>query len=251
VLIIPAIDLKDGRCVRLKQGDMSTATVFSDDPVAMAKHWAAEGARRLHIVDLNGAIAGRPKNEKVIRDVIAALGGQVPIQLGGGIRDLDAIESYLDAGVTYVVIGTAAVKNPGFLSDACYAFPGHVIAGLDAKDGKVAVEGWSKMTGHDVVDLAKKFEEYGVEALIYTDIGRDGMLTGINIDATLKLAQAIKTPIIASGGLNSLKDVQAVCSQLAPEGIIGAIAGRALYEGKLDLKMKKAQAAADKGLAKD
>ena len=248
MLIIPAIDLKDGRCVRLKQGDMSTATVFSDDPVAMAKHWAAEGARRLHIVDLNGAIAGRPKNEKVIRDVIAALGGQVPIQLGGGIRDLDAIESYLDAGVTYVVIGTAAVKNPGFLSDACYAFPGHVIAGLDAKDGKVAVEGWSKMTGHDVVDLAKKFEEYGVEPLIYTDIGRDGMLTGVNIDATLKLAQAIKTPIIASGGLNSLEDVQAVCS-LVPEGIIGAIAGRALYEGKLDLK--KAQAAADKALAKD
>ena len=249
MLIIPAIDLKDGRCVRLKQGDMSTATVFSDDPVAMARHWAAEGARRLHIVDLNGAIAGRPKNEKVIRDMIAAVGGQVPIQLGGGIRDLDAIESYLDAGVTFVVIGTAAVKNPGFLSDACYAFPGHVIAGLDAKDGKVAVEGWSKMTGHDVVDLAKKFEEYGVEALIYTDIGRDGMMTGVNIDATLKLAQAIKTPTIASGGLNSLKDVQAVCSQLAPEGIIGAIAGRALYEGKLDLK--KAQATADKALAKD
>ena len=249
MLIIPAIDLKDGRCVRLKQGDMSTATVFSDDPVAMARHWAAEGARRLHIVDLNGAIAGRPKNEKVIRDMIVAVGEQVPIQLGGGIRDLDAIESYLDAGVSFVVIGTAAVKNPGFLSDACYAFPGHVIAGLDAKDGKVAVEGWSKMTGHDVVDLAKKFEEYGVEALIYTDIGRDGMMTGVNIDATLKLAQAIKTPIIASGGLNSLKDVQAVCSQLAPEGIIGAIAGRALYEGKLDLK--KAQATADKALAKD
>src|SRR2546428_1833550 len=173
---------------------MSSATVFSDDPVAMARHWAAEGARRLHIVDLNGAIAGRPKNEKVIRDMIAAVGGQVPIQLGGGIRDLDAIESYLDAGVTFVVIGTAAVKNPGFLSDACYAFPGHVIAGLDAKDGKVAVEGWSKMTGHDLVDLAKKIEEDGVEALIYTDIRRDGMKTGINTAATLKLAQAIKTP---------------------------------------------------------
>src|SRR5206468_3241066 len=178
---------------------MSTATVFSDDPVAMARHWAAEGARRLHIVDLNGAIAGRPKNEKVIRDMIVAVGEQVPIQLGGGIRDLDAIESYLDAGVSFVVIGTAAVKNPGFLSDACYAFPGHVIAGLDAKDGKVAVEGWSKMTGHDVVDLAKKFEEYGVEAIIYTDIGRDGMMSGVNIEATLKLAQALKTPIIASG----------------------------------------------------
>jgi phosphoribosylformimino-5-aminoimidazole carboxamide ribotide isomerase len=248
VLIIPAIDLKDGRCVRLKQGDMSTATVFSDDPVAMAKHWAAQGAKRLHIVDLNGAIAGRPKNEKVIRDVIAAVGEKMAIQLGGGIRDLDAIESYIDAGVTYVVVGTAAVKNPGFLSDACYAFPGHVIAGLDAKDGKVAVEGWSKMTGHDVVDLAKKFEEYGVEAIIYTDIGRDGMMTGINIEATLKLAQALKTPIIASGGLNSVKDVETICATLVPEGIIGAIAGRALYEGKLDLKA--AQAAADKALGK-
>src|SRR6059058_3472268 len=227
---------------------MSTAKVFSDDPVAMAKHWTAQGAKRLHIVDLNGAIAGRPKNEKVIRAMIGAVGDQVPIQLGGGIRDLDAIESYLDAGVSFVVIGTAAVKNPGFLSDACYAFPGHVIAGLDAKDGKVAVEGWSKMTGHDVVDLAKKYEEYGIEALVYTDIGRDGMMTGINIDATLRLAQATKTPIIASGGLNSVEDIQTVCSKLVPEGIIGAIAGRALYEGKLELK--SAQAAADKAVGK-
>jgi len=290
VLIIPAIDLKDGRCVRLKQGDMASATVFSDDPVAMAKHWLAQGAKRLHIVDLNGAIAGKPKNEKVIRDIIKAVGEQLPIQIGGGIRDLDTIESYIDAGVhwvvigtaavknpgflsdacyafpghiiagldaiesylharvTYVVIGTAAVKNPGFLSDACYAFPGHVIAGLDAKDGKVAVEGWSKLTGHDVLDLAKKYEEYGIEALIYTDIGRDGMMSGINIDATFKLAQNLKTPIIASGGLNSIDDVQAVCQKLVPEGIIGAIAGRALYEGKLDLK--KAQAAADQATKK-
>ena len=227
---------------------MKTATVFSDDPVAMARHWAAQGARRLHIVDLNGAIAGRPKNEKVIREMIAAVGDKVPIQLGGGIRDLDAIEAYIDAGVTYVIIGTAAVKNPGFLSDACYAFPGHVIAGLDAKDGKVAVEGWSKMTGHDVIDLAKKFEEYGVESIIYTDIGRDGMMSGINIEATFKLAQALKTPIIASGGLNSIKDIEAICAKLVPEGIIGAIAGRALYEGKIELKA--AQAAADKATGK-
>jgi phosphoribosylformimino-5-aminoimidazole carboxamide ribotide isomerase len=248
VLIIPAIDLKDGRCVRLKQGDMASATVFSEDPVAMARHWLAQGAKRLHIVDLNGAVAGRPKNEKVIRDIIKAVGEQLPIQLGGGIRDLDTIESYMDAGVSWVVIGTAAVKNPGFLSDACYAFPGHIIAGLDAKDGKVAVEGWSKLTGHDVIDLAKKFEEYGVEALIYTDIGRDGMMGGVNIDATLKLAQSIKTPIIASGGLNGVQDVEAICKTLVPEGIIGTIAGRALYEGKLDLK--KAQAAADKALGK-
>ena len=234
--------------MRLQQGRMETATVFSDNPVQMAKHWAAQGARRLHIVDLNGAVAGRPKNEKVIRDMIAAVGEQVPIQVGGGIRDLDTIESYLDAGVTFIVIGTAAVKNPGFLSDACYAFPGHIIAGLDAKDGKVAVEGWSKLTGHDVVDLAKKYEEYGIEALIYTDIGRDGMMSGVNIDATLRLAQATKTPIIASGGLNSVEDIQTVCSKLVPEGIIGAIAGRALYEGKLELK--SAQAAADKALVK-
>jgi len=227
---------------------MDTATVFSDNPVQMAKHWASQGARRLHIVDLNGAVAGRPKNEKVIREMIAAVGEQVPIQVGGGIRDLDTIESYLDAGVTYIVIGTAAVKNPGFLSDACYAFPGHIIAGLDAKEGKVAVEGWSKLTGHDVVDLAKKYEEYGIEAIIYTDIGRDGMLSGVNIEATFRLAQATKTPVIASGGLNSVDDVQAVCVKLVPEGVIGAIAGRALYEGKLDLK--KAQAAADQATKK-
>jgi phosphoribosylformimino-5-aminoimidazole carboxamide ribotide isomerase len=248
VLIIPGIDLKDGRCVRLKQGDMASATIFSEDPVATARHWAAQGARRLHVVDLNGAIAGRPKNDKVIRDMIRAVGESMPIQIGGGIRDLDTIESYIDAGVTYVIIGTAAVKNPGFLSDASYAFPGHIIAGLDAKDGKVAVEGWSKMTGHDVVDLARKYEEYGVEALVYTDIGRDGMMTGVNIEATLKLAQAIKIPVIASGGLNSLQDVQAVCEKLVPEGVIGAITGRALYEGKIDFK--QAQAAADKAVGK-
>jgi phosphoribosylformimino-5-aminoimidazole carboxamide ribotide isomerase len=248
VLIIPAIDLKDGRCVRLQQGDMKKVTVFGDDPVAMAKHWAAQGARRLHIVDLNGAVAGRPKNEKVIRDVIKAVGETTPIELGGGIRDLDTIESYLDAGVAFVVIGTAAVKNPGFLSDAAYAFPGHIIAGLDAKDGKVAVEGWSKLTGHDVVDLARKYEDYGVEALVYTDIGRDGMMTGVNIEATLRLAQAIKIPLIASGGLNSIKDVEAVCQTLVPEGVIGAITGRALYEGRIDFK--QAQAAADKAVGK-
>ncbi len=247
MLIIPAIDLKDGHCVRLQQGEMDSATIFSDDPVAMARNWAAQGARRLHIVDLNGAVAGKPKNEKVIRDMISAVGDTLPIQLGGGIRDLDTIESYIDAGVAYVIIGTAAVKSPGFLHDACYAFPGHIIVGLDAKDGKVAVEGWSKMTGHDVIDLGKKFEDYGAEALVYTDIGRDGMLTGVNIEATLKLAQSVRIPIIASGGLGSIEDVEAVC-KLAPEGIVGAIAGRALYEGKLDFK--SAQAAADKAAGK-
>ena len=241
MLIIPAIDLKDGRCVRLKQGDMSTATVFSDDPVAMARHWAAQGAKRLHIVDLNGAIAGRPKNEKVIRAMIAAVGDQVPIQLGGGIRDLDAIESYLDAGVTYVIIGTAAVKNPGFLHDACGAFPGHIIVGLDAKDGKVAVDGWSKLTGHDVVDLAKKFEDYGVESVIYTDIGRDGMLSGVNVEATVRLARALRIPVIASGGITDLRDIEALCA-VEDEGIIGAITGRAIYEGTLDFAAAQARA---------
>jgi phosphoribosylformimino-5-aminoimidazole carboxamide ribotide isomerase len=246
MLIIPAIDLKDGRCVRLQQGRMDTATVFSEDPVSMARHWSAQGARRLHIVDLNGAIAGRPKNEKTIREIIHAVGETTPIEIGGGIRDLDTIESYLDAGVGYVIVGTAAVKNPGLLHDACYAFPGHIIAGLDAKDGKVAVEGWSKMTGHDVVDLAKKFEDYGVEALIYTDIGRDGMMSGVNVDATLRLAKAIKIPLIASGGLAGLEDVQNICATLVPEGVIGVIAGRSLYEGKVDFK--QLQAAADKAI---
>ena len=243
MVIIPAIDVKDGRCVRLKQGDMQDATVYSEDPIAMAKHWLAQGARRLHVVDLNGAAAGRPKHEAMIRDIVKALDGKVPVQLGGGIRDLDTIEKYLDYGVAYVIIGTAAVKNPGFLSDACTAFSGHVLVALDARDGKVAVEGWSKLTGHDVVDLAKKFEDYGVEAIIYTDIGRDGMLTGVNVDATVRLARELRTPVIASGGLASLNEVQALCA-IESEGIVGVITGRALYQGTLDLK--QAQAEADK-----
>jgi phosphoribosylformimino-5-aminoimidazole carboxamide ribotide isomerase len=243
MLIIPAIDIKDGHCVRLKQGRMDDVTVFSEDPVGMARHWQAQGARRLHLVDLNGAAAGKPKNEAVIRAIVQGLGGTLPVQLGGGIRDLDTIEHYLDIGVTYIIIGTAAVKNPGFLQDASTAFAGHIIVALDAKDGKVAVEGWSKMTGHDVVDLAKKFQDYGVEAVIYTDIGRDGMLTGVNVDATLKLARELRVPVIASGGLTSLDDVTALC-KLESEGISGVITGRAIYQGTLDFK--KAQEAADK-----
>src|SRR5438093_6117982 len=235
MLIIPALDIKDGHCVRLKQGKMKDATVFSEDPVGMAQHWKAEGARRLHLVDLNGAAAGKPKNEGVIRAILQALGDSPPVQLGGGIRDLDTIEHYLDLGVGYIIIGTAAVKNPGFLQDACTAFSGHIIVALDAKDGKVAVEGWSKMTGHDVVDLAKKFQDYGVEAIVYTDIGRDGMLTGVNVEATVRLARELKTPVIASGGIASLQDIHHLVPY-AGEGIIGAIAGRALYEGKLDFR---------------
>ncbi len=243
MVIIPAIDIKDGRCVRLKQGDMKDETVFSEDPVGVARHWLAQGARRLHVVDLNGAVAGKPKNETVIREIVRAVGDEIPIQLGGGIRDLDTVEGYIDAGVTYVVIGTAAVKHPGFLQDACAAFAGHVIAGLDAKDGKVAIEGWSKMTRHDVVDLARKFEEYGAESIIYTDIGRDGMLTGVNVDATVRLARELRIPVIASGGLTNLADVKALC-KVAEEGIMGVITGRAIYQGELDFK--KAQAEADK-----
>ena len=241
MLLIPAIDLKDGHCVRLKQGDLNDATVFSDDPAAMAKHWVAQGARRLHLVDLNGAVAGRPKNEAVIKAIVDAVGGSIPVQLGGGIRDLDTIERYLDDGIAYIIIGTAAVKNPGFLHDACGAFPGQIIVGLDAREGKVATDGWSKLTGHEVIDLAKKFEGYGVEAIIYTDIGRDGMLSGINIDATLKLAQAVSVPVIASGGLSSLADVQALCD-IEDEGVEGVICGRAIYSGDLDFKKAQQQA---------
>ena len=233
MLIIPAIDLKDGKCVRLKQGDMKDATVFSDDPTATAREWLAKGARRLHVIDLNGAAAGRPKNENAIKSIAAAVGGEIPIQLGGGIRDLDTIERYLDHGVSYVIIGTAAVKTPGFLHDACTAFGGHVMVALDAKDGKVAVDGWSKMTGHDVVDLAKKFQDYGVEAVIYTDIGRDGMLTGVNIEATVALARHLSVPVIASGGITNLDDVKALCA-VESEGITAAITGRAVYQGTLD-----------------
>jgi phosphoribosylformimino-5-aminoimidazole carboxamide ribotide isomerase len=241
MVIIPAIDVKDGRCVRLKQGDMSTATVYSDDPVATAKHWLAQGARRLHVVDLNGAAAGRPKNEGVIRNIVKAVGDSMPVQLGGGIRDLDTIEKYLDDGVSYIVIGTAAVKNPGFLHDACTAFGGHIIVALDAKDGRVAVEGWSKLTGHDVIDLALKFEEYGVEAVLYTDIGRDGMLTGVNVEATVKLARELRVPVIASGGLTGLADVEQLCA-IESEGIMGVITGRALYQGTVDFRAAQARA---------
>ena len=242
MLIIPAIDLKDGHCVRLKQGMMEDSTVFSEDPAATALHWLAQGARRIHLVDLNGAFAGKPKNEAAVRSIIAAVGSDVPVQLGGGIRDLETIERYLDLGVTYIIVGTAAVKVPGFLHEACDAFPGHIMVGLDAKGGKVAVNGWSKLTGHDVGDLAHRFEGYGVEAIIYTDIGRDGMLSGVNIEATVELARPLHVPVIASGGITNLDDVRALCA-VQDEGITGAITGRAIYEGTLELG--PAQALAD------
>lgn len=233
MLLIPAIDLKDGHCVRLIQGDMDQSTTFGEDPAAMAAKWLDAGARRLHLVDLNGAFAGQPKNLSAIKSILKEVNGEIPLQLGGGIRDLDTIERYIDLGIEYLIIGTAAVKNPGFLQDACSAFPGHIIVGLDAKDGKVAIDGWSKLTGQDVIETAKRFEGWGVESIIYTDIGRDGMLTGINIDATVKLAQSLKIPVIASGGLAGMADIEALC-KVQDEGVEGVICGRAIYTGDLD-----------------
>ncbi|QIL81486.1 1-(5-phosphoribosyl)-5-[(5-phosphoribosylamino)methylideneamino]imidazole-4-carboxamide isomerase [Diaphorobacter sp. HDW4A] len=233
MLLIPAIDLKDGHCVRLKQGDMDQSTIFGEDPAAIARRWADAGARRLHLVDLNGAFAGQPKNMGAIKAILKEVGSEIPVQLGGGIRDLDTIETFIDAGMRYIIIGTAAVKNPGFLKDACSTFGGHIIVGLDAKDGKVATDGWSKLTGHEVVDLAKKYQDWGVESIIYTDIGRDGMLSGINIDATVKLAQALTIPVIASGGLAGMADIEQLCA-VEREGVEGVICGRAIYSGDLD-----------------
>ena len=221
---------------------MDQATVFSEDPAEMALHWLQQGARRLHLVDLNGAFAGKPKNESAVKAIIKMVQqyaedndiDEIPIQLGGGIRDLDTIDRYLNNGLSYIIIGTAAVKSPGFLHDACSAFPGQVIVGLDAKDGKVATDGWSKLSGHEVIDLAKKFEGYGVESIVYTDIGRDGMMGGVNIEATVRLAQAVSIPIIASGGVHNLADVEALCA-VQDEGIEAVICGRSIYEGTLDL----------------
>jgi len=235
MLIIPAIDLKDGKCVRLKQGLMEESTIFSENPGEIAKQWTDLGARRLHLVDLNGAFAGKPVNEAAIKSIVKEVNGEIPIQLGGGIRNLDTVEKYLNNGVDYIIIGTAAVKNPGFLHEACYAFPGQIIVGLDAKEGEVAIDGWAKLTGHNVIELAKKFEGYGVEAIIYTDIGRDGMLNGLNIEATEKLAEALTIPVIASGGVTNLEDIKNLCS-IAYSGVSGAITGRAIYEGTLDFK---------------
>lgn len=242
MLIIPAIDLKDGKCVRLRQGRMDDETVFSDDPVAMAGKWVEAGARRLHIVDLNGAFEGKPVNGEVIK-AIATTYPDLPIQVGGGIRDEETIEAYIEAGVQYVILGTRAVNAPHFVSDVCVEFPNHIIVGLDAKDGKVAIDGWSKLSGHDVIDMAKHFQSDGVEAIIYTDIGRDGMMTGVNIEATVKLASEITIPVVASGGITSMDDIRKLC-EVADEGIMGAITGRAIYEGTLDFS--EAQKLADK-----
>ena len=233
MLLIPAIDLKDGQCVRLRQGDMSDDTVFSDDPVAMAGRWVEAGTRRLHIVDLNGAFAGKPQNAGVIHEIASSY-PDIEIQIGGGIRDEETIVAYLDAGVHHVIIGTKAVTDPHFINEVCVEFPNRIIVGLDAKDGKVAVDGWSKVSRHDVIDMAQRFEDDGVEAIIYTDISRDGMMQGVNIEATVKLAQSVRIPVIASGGITTMDDIKAL-NEVADEGIIGAITGRAIYEGTIDL----------------
>lgn len=238
MLIIPAIDLKDGKCVRLRQGRMDDSTVFSEDPVEVAGRWVEAGARRLHLVDLNGAFAGEPVNGEIVQ-AIAAKYPSLPIQIGGGIRSIETIEAYLKAGVEYVIIGTKAVKEPAFVTEVCRLFPGHIIVGLDAKDGLVATDGWAEVSSVQATDLAKQFENDGVSAIVYTDIARDGMMQGVNIDATVRLAQASTIPVIASGGVTNMDDIKGL-SAVASKGILGAITGRAIYEGTLDVKEAQA-----------
>ena len=234
MLLIPAIDIKDGKCVRLRQGRMEDATVYGEDPVEIAGRWVDAGARRLHIIDLNGAVSGRPGNADIIHNIADSY-RDITLQVGGGIRDEDTIQTYLDAGVEFVIIGTRAVTTPHFVSDVCLEFPGHIIVGLDAKDGKLATEGWSKLSHHDANDMAQRFEEEGVTSIIFTDISRDGMMTKINIESTVELCKHITIPVIASGGISNLEDIEALC-KVAHEGIEGAITGRAIYEGTLDFR---------------
>jgi len=232
MLLIPAIDIKDGKCVRLRQGRMDDAKVYSNDPTDIADRWVEQGARRLHIVDLNGAVTGKPVNADIVHSIVEKHPG-IPIQVGGGIRNEDTIQTYLDAGVTYVIIGTRAVTTPHFVSDVCLEFPSHIIVGLDARNGKLATEGWSKLSHHDAIDMAQRFEEEGVASIIFTDIGRDGMMTSVNVEATLELCRNIAIPVIASGGIGKLEDIEALCD-IAHEGLEGIITGKAIYEGALD-----------------
>ena len=234
MLLIPAIDLKNGQCVRLRQGRMDEVTVFSKDPVSVAKRWVDEGAQRLHVVDLDGAVKGSPMNLKALEKIVAAV-GNVPVQAGGGVREEETVQQYLDSGVSFIIIGTKAVNTPHFLRDLCLEFPRHIFVGLDAKDGRVAIDGWNKLSHHDVVEMAQHCERDGVEAIIYTDIGRDGMMQGFNADSTRELAKAVNTPVIASGGVSTLEDLK-VLRTLQDDGVIGAVIGRALYEGGLQFK---------------
>ena len=241
MLVIPAIDLKDGQCVRLKQGRMDDATSYGDDPVAMAARWVEAGARRLHLVDLNGAFEGKPVNGDAVTAIARAY-PDLPIQIGGGIRSAETIEHYLAAGVSYVIIGTKAVKEPDFVGEMCRRFPGHVIVGLDARDGFVATDGWAEVSSVQAVDLARRFEADGVAAIVYTDIAKDGMMQGCNVEATVALANASRIPVIASGGIHNIGDIQKLLDTNTP-GIVGAITGRAIYEGTLDVA--EAQALCD------
>jgi len=233
MLIIPAIDLKDGACVRLRQGLMDDSTVYGDNPVEMARRWVEAGTRRLHLVDLNGAFDGKPINGDAVTSIAKAY-PDLPIQIGGGIRNLETIEHYINAGVNYLIIGTKAVKDPGFVSEACKAFPGHIIVGLDAKDGLVATDGWAQVSDIKATELAKRFEQDGVESIVYTDISRDGMMQGVNVEQTVAMARASSIPVIASGGITNMSDVEAL-ALVEGEGILGAITGRAIYEGTLDV----------------
>lgn len=241
MLLIPAIDIKDGKCVRLRQGDMNQSTIFSNDPVAIANRWVEQGARRIHIVDLDGALRGEPVNADVIH-VIAENHPDIPIQVGGGIRNEDTVDVYIQAGVRYIIIGTQAIKEPHLISDLCAEFPARIIVGLDARDGKIAIEGWSKLSRHDAIDMAQHFDNDGVEAIVYTDIARDGMMQGVNIEATVALAEAINIPVIASGGIHNIENVKKL-AQVSGSGIVGIITGRAIYEGTLDFA--EGQKAAD------
>jgi phosphoribosylformimino-5-aminoimidazole carboxamide ribotide isomerase len=234
MLLIPAIDIKNGQCVRLRQGRMDDVTVFSKDPAAMAKRWVDEGAQRIHVVDLDGAVKGTPVNLKALEKIVAAADG-VPVQAGGGVREEETVQQYLDAGVSFIIIGTKAVNTPHFLRDLCLEYPRHIFVGLDAKDGRVAIDGWNKLSHHDVVEMAQHCERDGVEAIIYTDIGRDGMMQGFNAESTRNLAKAVNTPVIASGGVSSLDDLRTL-GTLKEDGVVGAIIGRALYEGGLQFK---------------
>ncbi|HIL21493.1 MAG TPA: 1-(5-phosphoribosyl)-5-[(5-phosphoribosylamino)methylideneamino]imidazole-4-carboxamide isomerase [Candidatus Thioglobus sp.] len=234
MLIIPAIDLKNGQCVRLRQGLMDDTTVFSDDPCEMAAKWVNEGARRLHLVDLNGAFEGKPINAESVNQITKTF-PDLPVQIGGGIRDLNIANTYIEAGISYLIIGTMAVTHPEFVSELCREFPGKIIVGLDANNGLVATDGWAKQTDIHIVDLSKKFEQDGVSSIVYTDIARDGMMRGVNVEATADLAKQTSIPVIASGGITNLDDIAGLLHH-AKEGIMGAITGRAIYEGSLDFR---------------
>ena len=232
MIIIPAIDLKDGQCVRLRKGIMEDTTVFSNNPTEMASKWVSEGARRLHLVDLNGAFEGKPINADCVNEITKSF-PNLPVQIGGGIRDLQTANAYIEAGISYLIIGTMAVTNPDFVEKLCDEFPNKIIVGLDANNGLVATDGWAKQTDIDVVELSKKYEQYGVNSIVYTDIARDGMMQGVNVEATANLAKKTSIPIIASGGITNLDDIAALLKN-SHHGIMGAITGRAIYEGQLD-----------------